>query len=238
MAKPNVKITLDPEVTAAARRAFGVGPDHVHTPRYFGPQAGIRCQKCNAVIEPDPRVSQTAAAPWTPNTEAVSAAVTARGGRCLLCWQWTFSPADRPSPGRLTREDYCGPCAGIGDDTQLIKLTGLGEVSARFLTETDPANPPTAAQLDYAARRTLFGPEAARHDPSAVLPAPGESHRYVGGFGPCEADGCGRTMGDIRHRPEDLSERLLWKTATMGEHYGIRRDPSADALAATWEEES
>lgn len=154
-AKFNVKITLDPEVMAAARRAFGVGPDHVHTPRYFGPQAGIRCQKCNAVIEPDPRVSQTAAAPWTPNTEAVSAAVTARGGRCLLCRQWTFSPAVQPSPGRPAREDYCGPCEALAD-TGLHKLTGMGTVSARRLSD-----------MDYAARRTLFGPEGIRRDPSA-----------------------------------------------------------------------
>lgn len=91
---------------------------------------------------------------------------------------------------------------------------------------------PSAVELCGNCISTGDGETAVVRITGTPLPPKSEFHRYDGDFGLCT---CGRSMGDIRHRPEDLSERLAWKHATLGEHYGICRDPSADAQAATWE---
>jgi hypothetical protein len=128
-----VIIKLDPQVVAAVADAFGVGPDHVHAPRYFGPHAGIRCGTCNAPVEPDPRVGRTAASP-SANTAATAAAVAGRGERCANCGHWTFAAPAVPTPGRPTVSGRCRNCADLGTgEPRLIRLTGSGTLSARFL---------------------------------------------------------------------------------------------------------
>lgn len=85
---------------------------HVCTPAYFGPRSGIRCQGCNTPVEPDPRVSATAASP-APNLEATLAAVNARGGRCERCGHWTFRNAFPPGPGRPAYVGLCRNCESL-----------------------------------------------------------------------------------------------------------------------------
>jgi hypothetical protein len=103
---------------------------HVHVPRYFGPRSGIRCLHCNSPVEPDQRVTRTAASP-SPNLEATSAAVAARGGRCERCGHWTYREAVPPRSGRSAVGGLCRNCCGLGD--------GRTEV-VRFLTPSPILN--------------------------------------------------------------------------------------------------
>jgi hypothetical protein len=106
---------------------------HDCVPHYFGPHAGIRCVHCNAPVAPDPAVSRTAAFP-SANTEATAAAVAGRGERCDNCGHWTFRAPAVPTPGRPTVTGRCRNCTDLGNgEPRLIRLTGSGTLSARFL---------------------------------------------------------------------------------------------------------